>query len=139
MKKLIGAVIGVAMAAPGLIFYSRTPYQVEAWEHGFKTSRVIATRYTNKFMGYNIGFEFPKDIYNADRAEVSDFMEANGGWIYQGGGYPGAIAYVKFKDVTDQESANKKLKAILPPLSQLMADMSAGRKVVIEKPKASSP
>ena len=53
-------------------------------------------------------------------------MEAHQGWVFQGGGHPGAEVFVKFKDVTDQSSADKKLKEILPPLDKLMADMAKG-------------
>jgi hypothetical protein len=77
-------------------------------------------------IGYNIGFTFPKDPDNADRAEVVVFMEAHNGWVFEGGGHPGAELFVKFKDVTDQPSADKKLKEILPPLDKLMADMAKG-------------
>ncbi len=98
------------------------------WEHGWKTDRVIATRYENKNMGFNIGFKFPKDPNNCDRIEIGDFMEANDGWIYQGGGSPGAEAFVKFTDVKDSASADKKLVAILPALDKLMSDISNGVK-----------
>ncbi len=98
-------------------------YAVSEWEHGFKTDRVVATRYTNPTMGYNIGFEYPKDEYNSDRAELDEFMTAHGGWVYQSGGFPGAGMYVKFKDVSNKDEANKKLKEILPSLSALVASL----------------
>ena len=102
------------------------PTSITEWQHGFKTDRVITTRYTNVDIGYNIGFTFPKDPDNADRAEVVAFMEAHKGWVFQGGGRPGAEVFVKFSDVTDQPGADKKLKEILPPLDKLMADMAKG-------------
>jgi hypothetical protein len=94
------------------------------WEHGWKTKRVVATRYTNQMMGYNIGFTFPENIHNSDGPEVSKFMEAHGGWVYSSGGHPGAEMFVVFKDVKDKNSANKKLQQILPALDQLMQDIS---------------
>ena len=102
------------------------PTPITEWQHGFKTDRVVATRYTNVDIGYNIGFRFPKDPDNADRAEVVAFMEAHQGWVFQGGGHPGAEVLVKFSDVADQTTADKKLKEILPPLDKLMADMAKG-------------
>lgn len=107
---------------------------IEEWEHGFKTKRVIATRYKNEHMGYNIGFRFD-DPMNEDRVEVSEFFEANGGSVFQSGGYPGAEAFVVFKEVTDKESANRKLRDILPKLDRLMADLAAGKKIARPKPK----
>lgn len=139
---VVGAVLlsGVGMSmAPSSVQKLAAPvmWPVTEWEHGFKTSRVTATRYENKAMGYNIGFNFPKDITNADRSEVSDFFKSHDGWIYQGGGYAGATAYVKFKGVTDKETANAKLREILPPLSQVMADLALGIsvKIVLPEPK----
>lgn len=108
---------------------------IQEWEHGYKTDRVIATRYTNPDIGYNIGFQFPKNVADADRVEVSQFFEVHNGWLFQGGGYPGAIAYVKFQDVTDNASANAKLKEILPDLDQLMSDMSNDKPIHIDTPK----
>lgn len=102
-----------------------------ATEHGWKTSRVIATRYQNDLVGYNIGFDFPLNRYDSDRVEVSDFMESKGGWIYEGGGYPGATAYATFDGVKDKESADRKLLAILPELDKLMHDISSGKPIHI--------
>ena len=65
------------------------PVATVEWEHGWKTDRVVATRYQNKTMGYNIGFTFPKDPSNSDRDEISDFIDSHNGSIYQGGGFPG--------------------------------------------------
>lgn len=123
MKWLISGVSTAAFLAWFLFPLPVARYSVDELEYGFKTSRVIATRYKNDLIGYNIGFDFPKDPYNADRAEISDFMKEHGGWIYQGGGYSGAKVYVKFKDVNDQQSANTKLREILPPLSKLIAGL----------------
>jgi hypothetical protein len=95
--------------------------EVTEWEHGYKTDRVIATRYNNPHMGYNIGFTFPKNPASSDTSDIWEFLEkANDGWIFQGGGYPGAEVFVVFKDVKDRDSANIKLKKILPPLTQIM-------------------
>lgn len=105
------------------------------WEHGWKTKRVIATRYSNDVIGYNIGFKFPLDQNNCDRAEISDFIESKGGWIFQGGGYSGAESFAKFNGVNDRASADARLKEILPELDKLMGDMNAGRKISPFKPK----
>jgi hypothetical protein len=106
-----------------------------AWEHGWKTDRVIATRYKNPTMGYNIGFKFPQNPNDCDDAELSDFMEANGGSVYESGGHPGAEMFVVFSDVNDKASADKKLQEILPALSQVITDLGNGVKVSIARPK----
>lgn len=93
------------------------------WEHGYKTEYVVATRYQNKMMGYNIGFTFPKQPYDSDRAETFEFLAANGCNVYQGGGYPGAPLYVICKGVTDKESANAKLLEFLPKLDGHMRSL----------------
>lgn len=80
-------------------------------------------------MGFNIGLEYPKNPNDCDRAEISDFIEAHGGWVFQSGGYYGAPMYVKFKDVTDKTSADKKLLELLPGLNKLMDDITAGKKI----------
>jgi hypothetical protein len=50
-------------------------------------------------------------------------MEAHGGSVFQGGGYPGAPLYVIFDGVKDRESADKKIKAILPALTKLASSL----------------
>lgn len=99
--------------------------RVEPWEHGFKTPQVIATRYKNNVMGYNISFAFPQDPNNCDRAELFEFFSKYDGWVYQGGGAPGAPLYVVFKDVKDRESATAKLRDsdLLPALSRLVVSL----------------
>lgn len=109
--------------------------QPTEWEHGLKTSRVIATRYSAPRLGQSIGFQFPLNENDCDRAELSDFMEAHNGWVYQGGGYPGAEMFVKFKDATDKDGATQKMRAILPDLTRLITDLGSGKKVHIDKPK----
>ena len=92
--------------------------QVVEWEHGFKTKNVIATRYKSPMIGYNIGFRFPNDTHNSDREEIASFIAANGGAIYQMGGYPGAEVIVVFIGVTNKELANKMLPSFLPKLDE---------------------
>lgn len=94
----------------------------EEWKSGWKTKRVIATRYKNPHMGYNIGFRFPGNDNNCDRAELCEFVRANGGHIYQCGGWPGAEMFATFDGVTDKESANTKLISFLPELDRFMLD-----------------
>jgi hypothetical protein len=91
---------------------------VTEWEHGYKTDYVVATRYSNPMMGYNIGFELPKNPYDADRAEMFEWLEKNGVHIFEGGGGPGAILYAKVEGVTDKESANRFLVEFLPKFNK---------------------
>lgn len=88
------------------------------WEHGFKTDYVIATRYTNPAMGYNIGFTLPRNPYDADRAEMFSWLAENGVHVYEGGGSPGAELYAKVDKVTDKNTANKWLVEFLPKFSK---------------------
>ncbi len=96
---------------------------VKEWEHGWKTESVTATRYENPMMGYNIGFDFPRNPDNCDDARIFEFMEKHGGFVYQGGGSPGAEMFVIFKDVSDKKSAEVKLKQILPDLEKLIRSL----------------
>lgn len=136
----LGLAVPVVLALAGMTYGPKkianvtsviTTSTVTEWEHGWKTDRVIATRYKNPTMGYNIGFTFPKNPNDCDRAELSDFMDVHGGGIYQSGGHPGAEMFVRFKDVTDKETANVKIKEILPALSQLITDLGSGAKVKV--------
>lgn len=108
---------------------------ITEWEHGLKTDRVVATRYHGPTTGYTIGFVFPRNLAHGDRAELWDFMENHGGYVFQGGGYPGAALMVKFGGISDRESADGKLREVLPALDRVMADWSAGRKVEIARSK----
>jgi hypothetical protein len=74
-------------------------------------------------MGFNVRFDFPKIPYSCDDARLFEFMEAHGGSVFQGGGYPGAPLYVIFDGVKDRESADKKIKAILPALTKLASSL----------------
>lgn len=114
MRKLLPAVIfALALSACG-------QEKPEAWEHGYKTSNVISTRYKNKSIGQNIGFKFPNNPNDSDRMELDDFMTEHGGLVFQSGGYPDAEMFVKFKGVEDSDAANKKLQDILPQLDNLV-------------------
>lgn len=94
------------------------------WEHGWKTDRVIATRYvTVNLKGYNIGFRFPKNPYHGNSAEVFEFYQKHGGFCWQAASGPQAEQFVNFEGVHDTESADKKLQEILPPLSELLEDL----------------
>jgi hypothetical protein len=93
------------------------------WEHGYKTEYVVATRYNNPHLGYNIGFSFPKQPYDSDRAETFDFLASNGCHVYQGGGYPGAPLYAVCNGVTDKATANTKLIELLPKLDSHMKSL----------------
>lgn len=106
-----------------VIFILGCSSKPQAWEHGWKMRRVVATRCMNPWVGQNIEFTFPLDPGNCDRQEIFDFLESKGGSILEGGGYEGAPIDVLFKDVTDKESADKKILTILPELNALMAKL----------------
>jgi hypothetical protein len=74
-------------------------------------------------MGQSIGFRFPKDPYECDRAEISQLIAGFGGSIFQGGGSPGAESFATFEGVKDKETADAKIKAILPELTLLMQSL----------------
>lgn len=118
----------IATLLLGALAFAQAPklnneHAVAEWAHGFKTARVIATRYSNPTMGFNIGFTFPKNPAQCDDSKLFKFMEAKGGWVYQGGGAPVAEMFVVFKGVSDKELASKKIKEILPELSKLVASL----------------
>lgn len=93
---------------------------IEAWDHGFKTDCVVATRYGNRHLGFNIGFRFPKHTHTYDSPEVFDWFLGYGGTVLGGGGMPGGEINVIFEGVSDRESANKKLSVVLPALTEFM-------------------
>ena len=109
--------------------------KVEQWEHGWKTARGIARRNTTPLIGYNVGFKFPLNPYDCDRAELTDFMELHGGWVWTAGGEIGAEMFVRFKGVNGRDAADKKILEILPALSKLIKDLGDGVKVTIPKRK----
>lgn len=94
--------------------------QIEEWDHGFKTDNVVATRYRSELGGLNIGFQFPKNIHNYDHPDVFDWFGKYNGFVIQGGGAPGAEMFVFFDGVKDRESANEKLRVVVPELSKFM-------------------
>src|SRR6267154_5383250 len=98
--------------------HARKQSEAIEWEHGWETPNVVATRYENDLMGYNIGFVFPNDLNNGDRPELFEFIEKCDGFVFEGGGYSGAPLYTKFKGVVDKDTANEKLKTILPELDR---------------------
>ena len=90
-----------------IVSLTQTANEPTPTEHGWRTERVIATRYKNPHMSYNIGFQFPENPYDCDAKELFDFIQNEGnGRIYQGGGYPGAEVFAVFEAVKDQDSAN---------------------------------
>lgn len=113
-KPVTGVVTKVVQATP-----------VE-WEHGFKTDRVVATRYNDPSFGYNIGFRYLDlvDDSKADTTKVVDFFKRNGCGIMQGGGSPFSQYFVACDDVTDRASANVKLKTLLPALDEFIRTVS---------------
>lgn len=100
------------------------PIAPKEWEHGWETIHVRASRYSNKYIGFNIGFIFPKHPYDCDRADLIEFINVSGdGCVYQCGGHPGAEVFATFRGVKDIESANAMLKEFLPRLEKFMASM----------------
>ena len=97
-----------------LVFLGLVTTQPAEWEHGYKTDRVVAMRYNNPVMGYSIGFDLPKNCYDADRAEMYDWMEKHGVYVFEGGGAPCATNYAKVDGVTDKDTANTFLLVFLP-------------------------
>jgi hypothetical protein len=91
-----------------------------SWEHGWKTDRVIATRYLNPSKGYNIGFRFPRNPYRGDNAVVFEFYQMHGGSRWPAG----REQLVRFEGVHDTEGdtegADRKLQEILPTVSELL-------------------
>lgn len=104
------------------------------WEHGYKTSRVIATYRPNTHVGYTIKMEFPRNGADSDRAEISDLLEDLGCMVYESGGSADAPAYMICKGVTDDVSAAKKMKEVLPQLSELLGGLN--NPIVMRKFKA---
>lgn len=107
-------------------------------EHGWRTQRVIATRYSSPQMGESIGLTFPLNPNDCDREEVADLIAGFGGSIYQGGGSPGAEAFVVFDGVTDIATADKKILQVIPVLSNLMASIdnrSVVKQILAAHPK----
>lgn len=96
------------------------PIKPERWEHGWKTEHVTATRYGSARIGYSIGFAYPLNPNDCDRADFDDFMRSWGGNIYESGGAPGAEMFVRFRGVTDKASADKLLQALMPDLEKLV-------------------
>jgi hypothetical protein len=121
MKKLsfIFLILSMSIVVAGC--NADTPKQ---WEHGYKTSRVIATRYKNPEIGYNIGFLFPQNPNDFDRAEISEFIEMHGGSIFANEGGKGSESFATFTDVKDKESADIKIKEVLPGLTTLMININ---------------
>ena len=130
LSKVLVAVLAVCVVL-GVVFCARwearvadAPPLLTATAHGWRSARVIATRYRNPTIGYNIGFLFPRDPMNSDAVEVSQFMHVHEGLVLQSGGAPDAEMVVQFRDVTDRPSADRKLQAVLPLLDRLMEDMA---------------
>lgn len=109
--------LGVSIVPTSLV---EMAYPVSEWEHGYKTSRVVGTRLHGDTMGWNAKFDFPQDAYDCDAADLSNYITSQGGWVYRGGGEPGAALYVKFKDIDNKEKLSQKIKEILPKLSKVM-------------------
>ena len=111
-KMLFVFALAITVTLCYMWYFNSDDYKIEEWEHGFKTELVIATRYTGS-AGYSIRFDFPENKYDSDRAELLDYIEKHGGFVYQSGGWPGAPIYAAFTGVVDKETANIKIKEVL--------------------------
>ncbi len=116
------AVIAIS-AVLGLFFLSLPEYPVK-WEHGYKTSNVIATRYSPTLIGYNIGFEFFN--FSEDDKRIVSILESHNGHLYRAGGYSGSPMMVIFEDVRTADQANKKIKLILSEFDKMFALAATG-------------
>lgn len=96
-----------------------------AWEHGWKTKRVIAKYWPESAVGYSLEFSFPENRHDSDRSEISETFEDYGCNIYQGGGSPGAPAYVTCEGVKDNSTADVKLKELMPALDTILSRLSS--------------
>lgn len=114
------SIFGLMMSAIGCSQQQKP----KATEHGFKTTRVVATRMMSDMMGLNVKFEYPLNGYDSDRVDISDWLEEHGGYIMQGGGSPYAPSHVSFPDVKDVDSLNKKLLEVLPGLDLFMSKLN---------------
>lgn len=84
------------------------------WKHGWETRYVKATRYTNPYMGFNIGFTLPEHPNDCDRKEMFDWLSSQGVHSYQSGGYPGAEILAMVDGVRTVDQANEWLPEFLP-------------------------
>ncbi len=107
--------------------------QVHKWKHGYRTDRVVATRYIGQDTGmYQISFFFPNNpyVYSCEtipqsfyaqscvraREDINLFMIENDGLVT----LEGPELFVAFKDVNSERSANGKMLKILPPLTRIL-------------------
>lgn len=119
---MLVVLVGAGCDAGSKISIFNKPTKVE---HGWKTQRVVATYLPKTGIGYSLKFSFPENEYDSDRADVSDTFEDYGCNIYQGGGFPGAPAYVACEGVNDDQSADAKLKELLPVLDDVLRRLSS--------------
>jgi hypothetical protein len=75
-------------------------------------------------VGFNVGFQFPRDPYDCDRGELIQFIEERGGNVFSCGGHPGAEVLAIFKDIPDVESANRKLPSLVSEISEFMEQLT---------------
>lgn len=126
MKVLSLLIVGLVVAAVvlAIVAWAVTDEdtKIEAWEQGFKTSHVVATRYKSPMIGYNIGFKYTDQRYDdkGDRGEVMDFFQSQHCTVVQGGGGPYSEYFVICSDVTDRQSANIKMETLLPALDRFV-------------------
>jgi hypothetical protein len=115
-------IFGAALAVWGVQTIAANQ-AAEEWDHGYRTDYVVATRYHRAGSPYMIGFRFPKQPDDSDRAETFDFLSVNGCKVIQGGGAPGAELFAFCNGVTDKASANAKLIDFLPRLDRHMRSL----------------
>lgn len=100
----------------------------------FKTNRVTAVIRHSDMMGDFIMFNFPKNPYDCDVADIFDFIESDaiGGSAFQGGGSPGAPICATFRKAKTRDELRAILRRVTPLLNALMKDITNG--VPIPKP-----
>jgi uncharacterized protein YukE len=104
-------------------------------ERGWKTERVTAEYWPKTYVGYSLKFTFPKNEFDSDRVEVSDTFEDFDCNVYEGGGSPGAPAYVSCDSVHDNVSADVKLKELIPALDNVLSRISLSSGAITKSKK----
>lgn len=116
-------IVGMLVLGTLWLRLRRIDERPDSTQHGYRTSRVLATRYSSGVDGYIIGLEFPNDPDDCNRVEIVGFLELHGGMVLGNGCVVRGPLYVRFANVYDAETANRKLLEVLPPLSTLMLNI----------------
>lgn len=96
---------------------------LKEWDHGFMSTHIKATRYTDNIFGIMIGFTFYKNPNRCDDPRLFEFVKGVGGTVIRGGGFPGAEILAKFPSVNSIEDANDWIKQNLPIYNNIAASI----------------